>query len=376
MTRTRLIVLFVLALLVIAGALWLANQRSLPRTGVAENKVLPALGGEVNRISELRLVTAGDKSAVTLKRDEKFWRVMERDGYPADAAKLRKIILDLSELSVVEEKTANAANYPQLGVEDLASATASGVRLDLVGLEKPLSLIVGKSAAGGGNYVRVAGEAQSFLAKPLLSVEREPRNWLERTIVDIAPERVQQVQVKIPRKPAYTASRAKRDQAEYAVSGVPKGKSLSSPAAAAPIAGALAALSLDDAQRAQPTEQWPADTERAEFRLFDGTMLTVTGRKDGEKHRIRLAVGFDESQHRRFAQAPATKTEAAAAKGSTGAPSPASSGAAPDKTEPTLEEARSAAQASAARVEGWIYEIPAYKYETLFQPLDDLLSKS
>lgn len=368
MSARRLLVLAILAVLVIAGALWLDNQRNLPRSIAAQTRVLPALGGSINAVSELRVVTAGDKSAVTVKRDDKFWRVMERDGYPADAGKLRKLLIDLSDLAIVEEKTSNPENYPKLGVEDLTAPAASGVRLDLLGLEKPVSLIVGKSAGGEAAYVRVAGAATSLQVKPQLSVEREPKNWLARSIVDIAPDRVQEVQVSLPQAKPYVITRAKGD-ADFTVPVLPKGKVLSSPSAASPVGGALSGLSLDDVHRVAASDDWTKDVQRSEYRLFDGTTVTVTGRKEGEKHFIRLAIGFDEAQHQRFAAAqPAAPANAAT---TAAAPAPA-----PAKTGPTLDEARATAQPSAARVDGWIYEIPAYKFETLFQPLDDLLTRT
>lgn len=372
MSARRLLVLAVLALLVIAGALWLSSQRSLPRSIVARTPVLPALKSALNSVSELRVVTAGDKSAATVKRDDKLWRVMERDGYPADAAKVRKLLIDLNELTIVEEKTSNPENYSKLGVEDLAAATASGVRLDLLGLEKPVSLIVGKSAGGESAYVRVAGTAPSLQARPQLTVEREPKNWLERSIVDIATERVQEVRVSLPRAASYTVTRAKASDADFSVPALPKGKTLSSPGAANPVAGALAGLSLDDVSRAPESDDWTKDVQRAEYRLFDGTIVTVAGRKDGDQHLARLAITFDDKQHQQFAAAASAPPATPPATAPATAPTPA---AAPTKPAPTLDEARAAANTNAARVAGWVYEIPAYKFETLFQPLDDLLSK-
>ncbi len=360
MTPRRLLVLLVVAVLVIGAALWLAAERNVPRNGTVAGKVLPALAGALNSIDEVRVVTAADKAAVSLKRDEKYWRVMERDGYPADAAKLRRLLLALSELRTVEAKTSNPDNYARLGVEDLAASGAAGVRIDLVGLRQPTSLIVGKSAAGDSTYIRVAGSAQSLLAKPNLAVEREPRNWLNRSILDIPSERVQHVRVAVAGARPYEVTRTSREQTDFIVPNPPRGRKLSSPSAANSAAAALGGLTLDDVRRAQPGDEWTSGVQRAEYRLFDGTTVTVTGHKDGDRHLVRIAVGFDENQRQQFA---GPSGAAAAAKDS----KPAT---------PKPEELRAAAQADAARVAGWVYEIPAYKFETLFQPLDDLLSKS
>jgi len=53
--------------------------------------------------------------------------------------------------------------------------------------------------------------------------------------------------------PAYTATRPSKEQSDFTVAEVRKGRELSSPAAADPIAGSLAGVSLDDVQRAPQT---------------------------------------------------------------------------------------------------------------------------
>ena len=85
----------------------------------------------------------------------------ERD-YPADSGKVRKLLLDLAALNVVEEKTSVAENYPALGVEDTTSDKATGTRVDAVTPAKTYSLIVGKSSGVKSGYVRVASTAPSL----------------------------------------------------------------------------------------------------------------------------------------------------------------------------------------------------------------------
>ena len=74
-------------------------------------------------------------------------------GYPADAAKVRKLLLALAEAKPVEEKTSNPANYAALGVEDVSSADATGVRVELEGTAQPVNLIVGKAAGRQGRLM-------------------------------------------------------------------------------------------------------------------------------------------------------------------------------------------------------------------------------
>jgi hypothetical protein len=365
MTGRRLGTLAGITLLIVAGALWLSSERRLRHTETAGERVLPALSAALNEVTEVRLIKAGEKPVVTLRRGEKSWGLVERAQYPADDGKLRKLLIDLSELKVVEQKTSDPANYAVLGVEDVKSPDASGVRIELSGLKQPLALILGKSAGSRSSYARVADAAASIVVTPAITLDTEPRNWLNRSLIDIEAGSVQQVRVTPADGAPYTALREVRDQTDLIVPDLPKGRELASPTAANPLAAALSGLSLDDVRAAPAEEQWSADSPRAEFRLFDGTMIEVVGREDGDQNWVRLAVRFDEAQQKRFAAvAPAEpKPDATTA---------AAAAAHADKP----EETRAQVAALAARFNGWTFAIPAYQYDALFRPLKDLLKSA
>src|SRR5690606_37327145 len=104
--------------LAIGIALLLNSLRGGRPDGSVGNPVLPALAAGINDVSAVRITEAGNKPFVTLQRsaDGKTWQVMERDGYRADMAKVREFLIKLADLQVVEIKTSNPANYPQIGV--------------------------------------------------------------------------------------------------------------------------------------------------------------------------------------------------------------------------------------------------------------------
>jgi len=355
MSGRRLIVLVILAVLAIVGAVWLSSERDLRRGAFAGSPVFPALTGALNDITEVRLVQAGGKTAVTLKRGEKHWQVVERSLYPADGGKLRKLLIDLADLKIVEQKTSNPENYAVLGVEDVGAPTATGVRVELSGAPQPIALIVGKSAGES---------AESIVVTPALTLDSEPKNWLDRVVVDIAANRVQQARIASGKGAAYIALRESREQTDLIVRDLPKGRELASPTAANPLSSALSGLNFEDVRAVPAEEQWGTDAAHAEYRLFDGTILEIAGRKDGEEHWIRLTARFDDAQQQRFVVTPAPEKQTATA--------PAS----PPLSEPTPEVTRSQAQVLAAQFAGWAYEIPGYQYDALFRPLDELLKST
>ena len=377
MTPRRLMVLLALGVLVVAGAIYLSLQRSLPRDTSVAHHVMPGLAGALNDVNQLGIVKAGDKTTVTLKRTATDWQVAERANYAADSSKLRKLLIDLSQLETVEEKTSNPKLYAQLGVEDVKDPKATGVRVDLAGPKQPQSVIVGKTSGTHSTFVRVPGQPQSYLATPQINVDSEPANWLDRNLLDIAAARVQEARVRTATGTPYVVKRDAREQTDFSVTGLPKGRALSSPTAANSASSALTGLTFDDVRAAAADEDWSKDTAQAEFRLFDGAVITIRGRAIDDKHWIRVTSAFDPALNERFVQSKkddSAATPAPPATAKEAAPKPVAPAATtPSESTKTAAELRTESEALAKRTEGWVYSIPAYKYDTIFRPLDQLL---
>lgn len=327
MTPRRVALLLASGVVLIAFAIWLSSRRHLEHATLTGDLVLPGLEQSVNAVTEVDL-RRGDGTHVTLKKASVGWVVGERD-WAADPGKVRKLLLDLGALNVVEEKTRLPTNYPQLGVEDVSSPKATGTQIDVVTPARSFVLIVGKTSSGKSGFVRVAGSASTLLAAPLLSPDADPKSWLERALVDLPQTRIRQVDEKPAGGPSFSATREKKEQPDFTVAPIPKGRLLTSAGAADSIAASLSALTLEDVQKAAaPADARPA---RAVFRTFDGLELELAGRKDGTRSLITLAARS------------------------------------------TAKDAEAEAQALNTRLTGWEFEIPDYKYGAIFRTLDDLL---
>jgi Domain of unknown function (DUF4340) len=346
LSRQRLVVLLVLALAVTAGAIWLSSPRSAQRNPGHGTPVLPGLAARLDAVTSLRLVGAGSQPLVTLSRDDARWIVGEA-GYPADPVRVRRLLVALGELQVLEPKTDDPARYPALAVEDVEDPKAQSLRLELGGLAEPVALIVGHAAAGRGAFVRVPGQRQALEARPALDVARAPRDWLARTIVDVAPARVQAVEVERSDAPAWRAVKAARDAAHFDVPGLPKGRELTSPGAADPAGNALGNLEFDEVRRAEPTPAH-ARPQRTLVRCFDGLIVTLEGRTDGEARWLTLAASFDAELAARFP--------------------PAAGQAAPG-----ADQVRAEAERITATARGWEYKLPPYRFDAIFRKRDELL---
>jgi hypothetical protein len=325
MMRPAQVLSLAVAGLALAGlGLWLVSRHG---AGTAEpnGPVLALKQNDLNAVTRLRIFK-GDGSHATLTRDATLWVVGERN-YPADTGQVRKLLLDLSALQIEEQKTSDPALYAKLGVEDPRGpqTLSTGVNIDLNG--QTLGLIVGKTSGTGAVYVRVAGTAPSLLASPQLTPDADPRHWLDHTILDIAAEQVNEVDVKAASGPEYAVKRSGPGSPDFGVSPLPKGRELADPGAAAAQAGALVGLQLDDVRK--PGAQAPV--AQATFRTGDGLIISLAGIQDGETRYLTVTV-------------------------TPGAPA-----------------AQQRARDLNGRLAGWEFELPGYRYDTLFRPLEQLL---
>ena len=332
MTGRRVGMLLIAAIVVIVLGVWLSSRKVQIAENAAGTPVMKALKAQLNDVTEVR-IAKGDGSHATLRKQPTGWLVGERE-YPADTTKVRKLLIDLSSLSTIEAKTSDPEKYVQLGVEDVNKPTATGTRIEAVTQQQTHGIIIGKTSGAKSGYVRSMDAKQSVLATPVIEATADPKQWLDTTLLDIPEARVKEVEVAPAGSPGYKVTREKKEQTDFAVAPLPKGRELSSPGAANGHASALVLLTLTDVKKAPEGTSTVASTPpRVTFRTFDGLELQVTGHVDGEHRLISI------------------------------------------EPKSTANETADEAQKLDARVKGWQFEIPNYKYDALFRPLEDLLNK-
>jgi len=346
MSRQRFIVLLVAALVAISAALYLSTQRNLARD-VHGTPLLPSLASELNSVTSLSVLKGGATPVVTVHRQGEQWTVAERAEYPADVAKLRKLLLALGDAKLSEEKTSDPANYSIIGVEDPTKAGASGAQIELVAKDGKHDVIVGKPVEQG-NFVRRAGEKTSYVAEPGISIEAEPRFWIDTRLLDIPADQIQSIQLKPETGPGYTLRRvteaakpadvkgstpnaappapaapapAPPPSNKFVLDGVPSGREAAVSQALAPSSSMLSNLTDDDvAPIANVDFSKPSIVT---VTLADGSVITFAGTAAGEKRWIQVAAPKDASL--------------------------------------------------SAKANGRAFEIATYRYDEIFRPLEQLL---
>ncbi len=313
MSRQRFIALLVAAALAISGALYLSAQRNLQRDthGAA---LIPTLAGELNTVTALSVRRGSAAPTVTVHEKDGRWTVAERGDYPADVAKLRKLLLALSDAKIVEEKTSNPANFAVIGVEDPSSPAATGAEISVTARDGKHAVIIGKPV-GGGNFARRSGGNASYSVEPGISFESEPRLWIDSRLLDVAVGGIQRIEVKPAAGPAYTVHRmaaastnsgaagsvnsaaaaaspsAPKGEDSFALDGAPPGRKAADPVQLAPSPTAFSGLTADDVTPAGDVDFSKATV--ATVTLSDGNVITVSGAVVGDKHWILVKASKD-----------------------------------------------------------------------------------
>jgi len=243
-----------------------------------DQRALPALSAELGDVASVEVHRAG--LDLTFVRDGDNWLVAQKSNYPADPGKIRRIVLALADMSLVEPKTSKPELYPRLEVEDPGKGKSTLVVIKDKSGADLARLIVGKRAydrLGEGNdgvYVRQPGDPQSWLARGSLDLSDNMPNWLVRRIVDIPDSNVAKVILTQPSGAVVTLSRAKPD-AKFALDTPPKDAKYKSDAALGEPAMALETLDLEDVRPAAKLPVPDRGVTAATYTTFDGLTVNV-----------------------------------------------------------------------------------------------------
>jgi hypothetical protein len=272
----------------------------------------------------------------------------------------------LADAKLYEQKTSNPANYALVGVEEVAAKTAKGVRIELEGLDKPLKLIVGKREPGAqSTFVRRANEPESWLVHVDIDAPAEPDKWLVKDIANVGADRVREADVSIDGQAPYSAVKNARTDPSFAVSPLPKGRELTSASAANGFATALMNLTLDDVRQKQAFDGKKSNAH-ATFKSFDGLVVELEGWVENNVHWFALKPSVDADLARKFF-VPSAPPAAGESKDKADAK--------PATADTVIASTKKEADDLAAKTTNWVFQVPDYKYDAIFKPLDQLLKK-
>ena len=343
---------------------------------VGGERLMPVLENAIGQVAEVA-IKQGD-TAVVLQRKGGSWELKSRDGYPADIAKVRTLLVALGQAELVEPKTNRADKYPVLELEDPAGKGAKSRLVTLTDAKGNTiaEAVLGKTRSDGfgvgktsGTYVRRPGNPQTWLANVELEAPLGVKDWAKTSVLALDATKVNRVTIeiageqplKIERAPAASKEAkdakdakadgkdAAKDQAKdtakdsakdtkvepgkLAFVGFPgEGKKLKDAYAAEALVRAVASIDLEDVRKlAAPPPAEGASVVRIE--RADGLAATLRLRKDGDAHWLSIAVAGE-------------------------------------------GDAKKAADEIAARTKDWEFKLPASKVELILKKRSDLVEAS
>ena len=364
--------------IVLVGVAWKVSVEKAPQTEVTRSTLYPGLIDKLNEVARIELRSA--KTRTTLKRDGEHWTVANRDGFPADATAIKRSMLQLADLQIVEAKTRLADSYGRIGVADPGEGSDS-LQIEAYGAkdDKVLALIVGHprdSAHRFQHYVRRVGEPQSWLVNGKLEAASDPITWLDSRIVDIDTARVRRVEIVPDQGAPLVIEKDKPSNSFFDLKNLPSGKVPRSKALVSSLGALLLDLRFNSVVAgARFAEAKPI--RRTTVQTFDGLVAHIDEFEDQGKRYARFDFAYDASLVQTppaVASTDATAPAAASAEAGV-APAPLTTDGAPAAA--ALAVPKESVEQQAARLKAstanWVYELPDYKMRMLAKRLDDLI---
>jgi hypothetical protein len=354
-------ILIVSALVLAAGAAVVVSRSGgdkrvagvVSKDGKAE-LLLPKAREQMGRIAKVR-IKRGAVETVLESREidgKPAWVVASKGGYPAESDRVRRLIGELLEATVVEAKTAKPELYERIGVGDVDKPGSTGSLIELSDAEGNVisGVIVGNAsqAPAGGDpalqtpryFVRRSGEGQSYLAAGNLTAGAEAMSWVTRTPFALDMQRVKSASVTVKAEgqadQVVAVSKEKPEDGAYVLVGMPEGRELKDEYAASRVAQGLVGVSIDDVAPASSVDMGKPDVVTQ--------AVTFDGLKEGKRW-----WAFSAS-HSEPVVAPADEAGKAA-----------------------VEAAKTTAAEINKKHAGWVYVLPEYKASVMMTKMEELL---
>jgi len=358
MSKKSLLALSIVTLVIVVAAV-ISSQSRAPKSGTEKQQLFPDLATRVNDVATIEIRSGED--LVRIEKKDGAWAVREAYHYPARFDRLRRLVLGTVELYVLAGRTRNPSRYTELGVEDPEQENASSHLLTLKDDRGDIlaTLIVGrdrKSSAPGGSrglYIRKPGSDQALLVEGELDVSADPRDWIEKDLLDVANDRISRTVIDYPDGSALGLVR-KQGEEDFTIVDIPEGKEPESAFVLNNMGTFLNKLTIDDVR---PADEFPlpGPQTRTTIRTYDGLIAHINSARTEDANYATLSFSVDEDLIRQKGDAEPGEPEETEA-------------------EDDIDVRQEAADLN-DRVTGWVFVIPEYKYRALARPPDELFKE-
>ncbi len=217
--------------LLVAVTTYLAAVPWSQDQATAREPLMPALAARTGDLAKIEI--SRGENAVQLANQEGTWVLASGEGYPADSAKVRELILAASEAALVERKTAKASRHDILGLKEPSEAGSSARLLRFLDQKDgPLGeIVLGNpatdifAASKGGTYVRRPGDDQTWLADREITASLSLRDWVQTKLIDFSPSNIKAGRIETDGEPGFDIKRT-ADGKYHELTAMPAGKKL------------------------------------------------------------------------------------------------------------------------------------------------------
>ena len=298
--NARIAAILVVLLVVLGGVALLAQREDrAQRPQNAATLGQPLLKDlKAADIAKIRIVEP--KSTLTLERKQDGWVIAEREGFPADFARVREFVVKMVGLKIAQSEPIGEKDRARLNLD---SSTAT--QLEFAGADgKPLAnLLVGRKlfraepenperAPGDGRFVLLPADDKTvyMVSDPLVQATAKTAVWIDKRSFQI--EKVKTLEVRYPGGESWRLERA-GDNAPWKLAGLKSGEQVDSSKANA----ATYSLGLLDLADVAPKDASPEATGldkpiRLGATTLSGLAYVVrVGKLEGENYYVKLESG-------------------------------------------------------------------------------------
>lgn len=341
MTPRTVLILLVLAVFSVgAAAFGISSRTNVQTADFNGERLFPDLLEQAKTVTEVEVVQSGRTLTLDLKDNQ--WTLRSSGSYPVHTNLVTKVILGVASMELLEAKTALERRHATLDLGDPMDPAANSQRVILKNTSGDVlaDIIVGGAnyflpeTTTGGMYVRRPDEKQTYLVRGLVDIGEEPRNWLQRDIIDVPTEDVTRVDVTQPDGEQLIVVPEEGVTGGYSFANLPEGMKLKSEFAPRNIAALVNGFVLNDVRPDADTPLDDSEAYVAKFTLKSGMTVTLRIWRIADKQYLRVAVDVGT----------ATSDD---------------------------DVAKMVAEIT-ARTKGWTYIIPEYQYEQISKKMADV----
>ncbi len=215
--------------LAIAVTAYVSSRPWTPASLNQGEAAMPALKPAEDKVAAIEVEQGGKTIKLALKDGK--WVVASQEDYPANVEAVRRLLLNASQASLVERKTAKKDMLPILGLGDPKTSSSRLIRF-LDGSGHVIGAIVAgnkKSDAFGANkngtYVRKPADDQSWLADKPIDGSAKLSDWVKTRVVDIPTNSIKTASIEVAGQPAYEID-LDTDGTSHKLAQMPAGKKL------------------------------------------------------------------------------------------------------------------------------------------------------